>query len=129
MGCAKGDSQPAHATNSRHLILVVEDEVFLRMSLAHQLREAGYMVIEASGLREALDVLTQSPDVRVVITDVHMDSPTSGLQLAQAVRSAYPAIKVVLTSSEPVGQVEHDGFFPKPYIYTQIVNYIKTLLG
>ena len=38
-----------------HIILVVEDEVLLRMMLSDQLREAGYRVLEASGADEALE--------------------------------------------------------------------------
>ena len=50
---------------SRVTILLVEDEVLVRMSLAEQLRDAGYVVLEASSAEEALDLLW-SQRVRVV---------------------------------------------------------------
>lgn len=53
------------------VILVVEDEVLVRMMLADQLREAGYRVVEASDADEALELLQHDAlDVKAVISDI-----------------------------------------------------------
>jgi PleD family two-component response regulator len=54
---ATGEQNPVPEPEASHIILVVEDEVLLRMMFSDQLREAGYRVLEASDADEALDQL------------------------------------------------------------------------
>ena len=70
-------------------------------------------------------------DVKMVLSDVEMSGSIDGVGLARVVRSAYPAIKIVLTSGRvaAVNDAGHDGFFPKPYDAAQIIRYIRELLG
>ena len=113
-------------------LIVVEDEVMVRIVLADALRNAGYTVIEASTANEALEVLRSvGVDVRLVFSDVRMPGTMDGIGLAHAVRSEFPTIKIVLTSGNAtdLDLVDHDGFFPKPHSATKIVRYVKTLLG
>jgi CheY-like chemotaxis protein len=60
-------------------ILVVEDEVLIRLVIAEYLRECGYKVYEAAHADEALAVL-QSPDVPIdiVFSDVVMPGRMDG---------------------------------------------------
>ena len=51
------------------VILVVEDEVLIRLSVCDFLRNAGYIVIEAGNGREALAVLKIRSDIALVVTD------------------------------------------------------------
>lgn len=128
-----GASEGLHLEQqARTTILVVEDEILVRMLIADKLREAGYAVIEAWNAHEALDVLRQhSLDVRVIFSDVRMSGTMDGIALARAVRSQYPTIRLVLTSGHlaALDWAEHDGYFPKPYNTAAIVQHIKTLLA
>jgi len=111
-------------------ILVVEDEVLLRMLIADALRSAGFTVLEASNSQEALDALRHGCGVNLVFSDIQMPGPMDGERLARLVRSEYPLVKIVLTSGQAaVDGTEHDGFFPKPYNAAKIVEHVKTLLG
>jgi two-component system, response regulator PdtaR len=129
---AKRDSLPgcrlAPAT-----ILLVEDEVLVRMTLADQLRGAGYRVLEASNANEALDLLRdRSQAVRLLLSDIQMPGKRDGLELALAVRFQYPDIKIVLTSAQSFSTshwADTDGFFPKPYDAKRLIEHIKMLLG
>jgi two-component system, response regulator PdtaR len=114
----------------RDTILVVEDEVLVRMVVADELRNAGYTVIEASDAHEALDLLRNSVDVRLIFSDVRMPGTMDGVGLAGIVRSEFPMIKIVLTSANltRLDLAKHDGFFPKPYDAAEIIKHIKTLL-
>jgi len=56
------------------------------MSLAEQLRNAGYVVLEASNADEGLDLL-QSQRVRVVVSDIRMPGRMDGVELARAIRA------------------------------------------
>jgi CheY-like chemotaxis protein len=111
-------------------ILVVEDEVLVRMLIADQLRNAGYSVIEAADADEALALLAHTFNVRLVLSDVQMPGSMDGIGLARALRSAYPSVKILLASGKAamLDEVQHDGFFPKPYDVAQIVNRIEALI-
>ena len=87
-----GELQIAQVEKFDHSILVVvEDEVLVRMMLADQLREAGYRVVEASDADEALELLQHDAlDVKVVISDVQMPGSMDGIELARVIRSKYP---------------------------------------
>lgn len=112
------------------IILVVEDEVLVRMMVVDELRNAGFVVIEASSAHEACDVLAHRADIRLVLSDMRMPGSLDGVGLARLVRSKYPAIKVVLTSGHiaAIDWAEHDGFFPKPYDSARVIRHIRTLL-
>jgi CheY-like chemotaxis protein len=74
-------------------ILVVEDEILIRMWLADELREAGYRVIETISADEALAVLRGGTYVDLTLTDVQMPGSMDGHALAHAIRSEFPGNK------------------------------------
>lgn len=53
-------------------VLVVDDDKAQRLILKFNLEEAGYRVIEAENGRQALNVLSENPDIRILITDLAM---------------------------------------------------------
>jgi CheY-like chemotaxis protein len=112
-------------------VLLVEDEVLLRMMLADQLREEGWTVVEASGADEALLLLRQNlirPDV--VVSDISMPGALDGLGLARMIRSDCPELKIILASAllPPLDNPDYDAFFLKPYDAPAIIRKIKSLL-
>jgi two-component system, response regulator PdtaR len=111
-------------------ILVVEDEVLVRMMIADQLRSAGYNVIEAAEAHEASQVLRHAADVRLVISDIQMSGSMDGVALARLIRSQYPGTKIILTSGHfaAIDWADHDGLFHKPYDVSKIIRHIKPLL-
>ena len=113
-----------------HTVLVVEDEVLVRLMIAEELRSAGFQVIEASDADEALAVLANITDVSVIFSDIRMPGSMDGLELAKKVRADFPKIRIVLASGNlaAVASVDHDGCFLKPYEADEIINLIKTLL-
>jgi len=120
-----GDASRVSAT-----ILVVEDEVLVRLMLADGLRETGYTVIEAAGADEALAILQSGTKVHIVFTDINMPGSIDGIGLARIVFSKCPDIDVLMTSAHQ-GTTELDGrikgFFPKPYDMQTVLAYIKSL--
>lgn len=127
---AEGESNPQDDQKASSTVLVVEDEVLVRMVIADQLRAAGYSVIEAANAHEAAQVLRTTP-LEIVISDVRMPGSMDGVGLARLIRSEYPATKIVLTSGHlsEAGWAQHDGFFHKPYDATEIITHIKSLIG
>ena len=115
------------------MILLVEDEVLVRMTLADQLRSAGYVVLEASNADEALDLVhTKGHDVQLLLSDIRMPGRMDGVELARGIRAQHPLIKIVLASGESFSAIhwgDTDGFFPKPYNARRLMEHIKMLLG
>ena len=84
------------ADNPRHggiprTVLVVEDDVLVRMMIAEELRDAGFSVIEAANADEALTVLDSAIRVELVMTDVFMPGSVDGVGFAAAIRSTFPS--------------------------------------
>jgi CheY-like chemotaxis protein len=113
-------------------ILLVEDDVLERMSLADQLRSAGYEVLEAWNADEALDLLNRNIHaVQVVLSDIRLPGRMDGVELAHAIREQNPEIKIVLASGQSFSTnhwFDTDGFFPKPYNAVRLIEHIKRLL-
>jgi CheY-like chemotaxis protein len=122
--CARSENK------ARSVVLIVEDEVLLRMLLAEQLRRAGYPVVEAANAHEAIELLRHSPDVKLVISDVRMPGSVDGVELARRVKSDYPDIKVMLASGHlsSIDWVAHDGYFRKPYQFKKMIEHIRMLM-
>ncbi len=118
----------------RHsVVLVVEDEPFVRMLGADVLESAGYEVIEACNADEALRILTTRADVRAVFTDVDMPGSLDGLDLAWRIHDRWPDIGVVLTSGrsfiEPNAMPHGDAFVSKPYSAPALVRRVEAVMG
>ncbi len=104
---------------SSRIVLVVEDEPLIRLFLADALEDAGFAVLEAGSVLEAVGVLGLRNDVDVVFTDIDMPGGLNGIDLATMVTSVCPQIGIVVTSGRadscrnelPVTA----SFLPKPY--------------
>lgn len=100
-------------------VLVVDDEVFVRMDLVDTLAAAGYPTREAGCAAEAIVVLEQHPDIAVLFTDIQMPGSMDGLALAHYVRKIWPPIVIVISSGNrsPVEEDMPSGaqFLAKPY--------------
>lgn len=117
-------------------ILVVDDEILIRLVIAEYLRDCGYKVIEAAHADEALLVLGQSErSIDVVFTDVEMPGSMDGFALARWVRANRPDVDVVLAgsihrsvqaASDLCDQQDH---VPKPYELHSVRDRIYRLLA
>ena len=105
-------------------ILLVDDEMLIRMNTADILQDLGHSVMDAGSGAEALELLKSAP-IDVLVTDVHMTG-MSGLELAAAVKSIVPGVAVVfatgdndVTGYEP-GADEQYAVLAKPYTEADI---------
>lgn len=113
-------------------VLVVEDEVLIRLMIADALRAQGLNVIEASNGDEAMRVLQSALPVALLLTDIRMASEMDGLALAHAARTTRPGLKLIIASSlEANDELTNlaDAFFSKPYTLKTIVDRVKSLLS
>ena len=124
----------ADAESPLPTVLVVEDEVLIRLVIADYLRECGYRVHEAVNAEEAVAIL-QSPEVSVdvVFSDVEMPGTMDGFGLARWTRANKPGTQVILTSgAERSADIaatlcEAGPLLKKPYPSKDVVDRIKQL--
>ena len=108
-------------------VLLAEDEVLVRLSIAAGLRNEGLEVLEAADADEAISIL-KTMQVDVVITDLYMRTPVDGLVVANYVRAHSPGTALVLASAMTPPVMEgpvFDAFFLKPYRPEDLVRWIK----
>ena len=115
------------------VILVVEDEMLLRMRVVDMMEDAGYVPVEAIDADEALIILQSRSDIVLMLTDVQMPGSMNGLQLAHAVRERWPPIKIILASGAlklSGSEIPTDSrFFGKPLQSDEIVAEMREMLG
>lgn len=116
-------------------VLVVEDEVFIRMVISDYLRKCGYRVIEAANADEAL-VLLQHPEVvvDVLFSDIEMPGSMDGFALSQWLRKNRPGVDVILTgtiprAAEAASELCESSHLPKPYEPQVVVDRIKRMIA
>lgn len=122
--------QADEPTDSR-TVLVVDDEVVIRMLIADELGAAGYRVIEADNAEEALTLLSSGTIPDLLITDIRMPGAHDGLELARIVRAAYPDMKIAVVSANlPSGNDEAvDAMLAKPYEPNELLAIVTMLLS
>ncbi|MCW5734466.1 MAG: response regulator [Enhydrobacter sp.] len=124
-----GESRPALQAPERAappVVLVVEDEVILRMAVCAHLREVGYVVIEAVDAEEAVELVTANKSVALVFSDINMPGPADGNDLAAWIGSRHPDIKVLLTSG--IAREGGPPFIGKPYSFVELQRRIESML-
>jgi CheY-like chemotaxis protein len=116
----------------RAVILVVEDELLIRMNAVEMIEEA-FEVVEAGHAEEAIVILEGRLDVAVVFTDIQMPGSMDGLKLAAVVRLRWPPIKIVATSGQVkigVGDLPQGSrFLQKPYSPAEIMKTLRELIA
>jgi len=124
---------PGPKAPARPLILVVEDEALVRMTLVDVLEDPGFKVIEAAHAGEALRVLRAVTGIDAVVTDVEMPQGSiNGFELARRIRTNRQEIGVLIASGraapKPGDLPEGALFLGKPVHPETLVRLLKTLL-
>jgi two-component sensor histidine kinase len=114
-------------------VLVVEDEMVLRMRAVDIVEDAGFKAIEAVNADEALSILESRSDISLLFSDIQMPGTMDGLKLAHAVHDRWPSIKIILVSGQ-VRPLDEDKppdsrFFGKPLEMTQMISELKEMVG
>lgn len=122
-----------HSVPAPPKILVVEDEMLLRMRAVDIVEDAGFTPIEAANADEALAILESRSDVDLLFTDIQMPGSMDGLKLAHAVHERWPSIKIILVSGKltPADSERptDSRFFGKPLEVKQMIAEIKEIIG
>ncbi len=114
-------------------VLVVEDEMVLRMRALDMVEDAGYTSIESVDADEAFAILESRSDIALLFTDIQMPGSMDGLQLAHIVHERWPLIKIMLVSGQLKLSRAHlppdSRFFGKPLVSGQIIAEMQDMIG
>jgi two-component sensor histidine kinase/DNA-binding response OmpR family regulator len=114
-------------------VLVVEDEMMLRMRAVNMVEDAGFTPVEAINADDALAILESRSDIELLFTDIQMPGSMDGLKLAYAVHERWPLIKIILVSGQlklTDGDKPADSrFFGKPIEVKQMIAEMQDMLG
>ena len=115
------------------VVLVVEDEMLLRMRAVDMVEDAGYTSVEAVDADEAVAILESRSDIALLFTDIQMPGSMDGLGLAHAVHERWPPIKIILVSGQlKPANIEipaNSRFFGKPLEAKVMVALMQSMIG
>ncbi len=124
-------SDPINSSGTK--VLVVEDEMVLRMRAVDIVEDAGFTAVEAINADEALAVLESRSDISLLFSDIQMPGTMDGLRLAHAVHDRWPSIKIILVSGQiNVSDAERpvdSRFFGKPLEIEQMIAELQDMVG
>jgi PAS domain S-box-containing protein len=116
-------------------ILVVDDMPGIRETISAYLSTIGYRPLEASSADSAIDILRESADVGLLLSDIRMPG-MSGVDLvrqAKKVRPGLPAVLISGFSKESMmaegGMVEDVPFLQKPFRLEELSRTIRDALA
>ena len=114
-------------------MLVVEDEMVLRMRAVDIVEDAGFTAVEAVNADQALAILESRSDITLLFSDIQMPGTMDGLKLAHAVHERWPAIKIILVSGQvkvtDADKPADSVFIGKPLDVKQMVAELQAMVG
>jgi CheY-like chemotaxis protein len=115
------------------VVLVVEDEMLLRMRAVDMVEDAGFTSVEAVDADEAVAILESRSDIALLFTDIQMPGSMDGLKLAHAVHKRWPPIKIILVSGQlklaSIDIPADSRFFGKPLEAKKMIAEMQSMIG
>jgi CheY-like chemotaxis protein len=112
----------------RPKLMIVDDDPEVRSVVAEFLEDAGYEVVQATGGREALDLLSGHTDLKMIISDIRMPD-MSGIELANMATRRRRDLKIILISGYFVSQQVDCRFLRKPFRMRELAAAVRDELA
>jgi CheY-like chemotaxis protein len=84
-----------HSASTGDTVVVVDDEVMIRMLIVDVLQDLGYLVLEAATGAAGLTAIQSNARIDLLITDVGLPGGMNGRQLADAARQLRPNLQIL----------------------------------
>ena len=118
------------------VILIVEDDVFIREIAEMMIRDWGHQTLLASDVDEALSILRSPQHIDALFTDIYLkDFVLGGCDLAHQAIKLRPGLRVLYTTGNSMTDkmkallIEGAHFLRKPYAQYQLQNSVEKLLA
>jgi PAS domain S-box-containing protein len=122
-------------TGGNERILVVEDDVDVRLAAVLLLNALGYRTLEAGTASEAFNVFADNPDIDLVMSDVILPGGEDGAGFARRAQALRPSIKVLFMSGYTDDVLTHDGrldagtmLLHKPFTRDQLAEKVRSAI-
>ena len=118
------------------VILIVEDEIFIRQAAEWTIEDLGHNTLLACDLAEALRYLSTSQPIDALFVDIRLSTlPFGGYDVANQAVALRPGLRVLYTSGTPLAALTPDAFvkggqfLQKPYSPAQLGFSVGELLN
>jgi DNA-binding NtrC family response regulator len=118
------------------VILIVEDEVFIREIAEMTIQDWGHDTLSAGDLDEALLFLRSPRHIDALFTDIYLKAAVlGGCELAHQAIELRPKLRVLYTTGNIVTDkmkalfIEGTQFLPKPYTQHQLEGCVAAMLA
>jgi DNA-binding NtrC family response regulator len=118
------------------VILIVEDDVFIREIAEMMIQDWGHETLLASDVDEALALLRSPQPIDALFTDIYLKTAVrGGCELALQAIALRPNLRVLYTTGNTITEkmkallVEGTHFLSKPYTENQLQNSVKDMLA
>ena len=121
-----------HETN-RICLLLVEDDVLVRTTVALMLEDDGFCVVEASTASEAQRLMQGGLNAVVMVTDVDLGAGPSGMELADRLRAQRPDLAIIFITGRLASLSGRDlklreAILPKPFEGSALSQLVRELV-
>src|SRR5438445_4879785 len=127
------DMMILHLPDIPAVVLVVEDEMLLRMRAVDMVEDAGFTSVEAVDADEAVAIIESRSDIALLFIDIQMPGSMDGLGLAHAVHERWPPIKIILVSGQlrpaAIDIPPNSRFFGKPLEANEMIAEMQDMIG
>jgi CheY-like chemotaxis protein len=136
-GLAPSRQAPAEAApeSGRGLVLLAEDDPFVRSYAVTCLESLGFRVVAAVDGPDALARLSQGVEPDILFTDIVMPGGLNGWQLAEKALRVRPGLKVLYTSGYALDTLAEGGHIApdtrvlnKPYRRAELARHMQELM-
>jgi len=126
-GC--GEREPLAGT-----VLVVEDEVELRVAVSKMLGRIGLSVVQADNGAMGIDLFrAKAPEIRVVLLDMTLPG-LSGRAVLNELRRIQPGVNIIITSAysqkwvqAAIGEQRGWLYIRKPYLLSELTGLVRSI--
>ena len=115
-------------------ILVLEDEIGIRSFVSINLKREGYEIIEAGSGQEAIEQLSNHPDISIALLDVMLPD-MSGIEICKFIRQQFDQIGVIMLTAKGQEEDKLEGFISgaddymvKPFSIKELLVRVAALL-
>lgn len=117
-------------------ILLVDDDVEMRILAQRVLQHARYQLLEAADGEEALRLAREyEGEIHLLVADVVMPGSISGYEVAERLSKDRPNLKVLYISAYTDDEVAYHGvsgpginFLPKPFNVAELTHKVRQVL-